>query len=99
MSPCPRGSPEIPGGRPTFRLWVEGPAGYEAVTAGRLVRRETAAEATRSEWETREPIGGLSLSAGPYLVRGAGSGGARLFTYFLPETDALSDTYLAAGAR
>ena len=91
--------PEIPGSRPTFRLWVEGPAGYEAVTAGRLVRRETAAEATRSEWETREPIGGLSLSAGPYLVREAGSGETRLFTYFYPETDALSEKYLAAVAR
>ncbi|HJX15657.1 MAG TPA: M1 family aminopeptidase [Candidatus Deferrimicrobiaceae bacterium] len=91
--------PEIPGSRPTFRLWVEGPAGYEAVTAGRLVRRETAGEVTRSEWETREPIGGLSLSAGPYLVREAGSGETRLFTYFHPETDALSEKYLAAVAR
>ena len=91
--------PEIPGSRPTFRLWVEGPAGYEAVTAGRLVRRETAGEVTRSEWETREPIGGLSLSAGPYLVREAGSGETRLFTYFYPETDALSEKYLAAVAR
>jgi aminopeptidase N len=91
--------PEIPGSRPTFRLRVEGPAGYEAVTAGRLVRRETAGQVTRSEWETREPIGGLSLSAGPYLVREAGSGETRLFTYFYPETDALSEKYLAAVAR
>ncbi|MGZ8473571.1 MAG: M1 family metallopeptidase [Candidatus Deferrimicrobiaceae bacterium] len=91
--------PEIPGSRPTFRLRVEGPAGYEAVTAGRLVRRETAGEVTRSEWETRGPIGGLSLSAGPYLVREAGSGETRLFTYFYPETDALSEKYLAAVAR
>ena len=91
--------PEIPGSRPTFRLWVEGPAGYEAVTAGRLVRRETTAEGTRSQWETREPIGGLSLSAGPYLVREARSGETRLFTYFYPETDPLSEKYLAAVAR
>jgi hypothetical protein len=91
--------PEIPGSRPTFRLLVEGPAGYEAVTAGRLVRRETTAEATRSQWETRDPIGGLSLSAGPYIVREAGSGETRLFTYFYPETDALSEKYLAAVAR
>jgi len=91
--------PEIPGSLPTFRLRVEGPAGYEAVTAGRLVRRETTGEVTRSEWATREPIGGLSLSAGPYLVREAGSGETRLFTYFYPETDALSEKYLAAVAR
>ena len=91
--------PEIPGSRPTFRLRVEGPAGYEAVTAGRLVRRETAGEVTRSERETREPIGGLSLSAGPYLIREARSGETRLYTYFYPETDALSEKYLAAVAR
>jgi aminopeptidase N len=91
--------PEIPGSLPTFRLRVEGPAGYEAVTAGRLVRRETTGEGTRSEWETREPIGGLSLSAGPYRVREAGSGETRLFTYFYPGTDALSEKYLAAVVR
>jgi hypothetical protein len=91
--------PEIPGSRPTFRLWVEGPARYEAVTSGRLVRRETTTGVTRSQWETREPIEGLSLSAGPYVVREAGSGETRLFTYFYPETDALSEKYLAAVAR
>jgi hypothetical protein len=91
--------PEIPGSRPTFRLRVEGPAGYEAVTAGRLVRRETSGGETRSEWETREPLGGLSLSAGPYRVREGSSGETRIFTYFYPETDALSEKYIQAVAR
>ncbi len=91
--------PEIPGSRPTYRVRVVGPEGYEAVTAGRLVRRETSASVTRSEWETRMPLGGLSLSAGPYRVREATAGETKIYTYFYPGSDALSETYLAAAAR
>ncbi|NNG47114.1 MAG: M1 family peptidase, partial [Deltaproteobacteria bacterium] len=91
--------PEIAGSRPVFRIRVEGPAGYEAVTAGRLVRRETSGGRTRSIWETGEPLEGLSLSAGPYRVREATAGETKLYTYFYPESDALSETYLAAAAR
>jgi len=91
--------PEIPGSRPTFRVRVEGPAGYEAVTAGRLVRRETSGDVTRSEWETRMPLEGLSLSAGPYRVREGSAGGTKIFTYFYPGTDSLSGSYLEAIAR
>jgi len=91
--------PEIPGSRPRFRIRVEGPAGYEAVTAGRLVRRETSGGRTRSTWETREPLEGLSLSAGPYRVREGTAGETKLYTYFYPGADALSETYLAAAAR
>lgn len=91
--------PEIPGSSATYRLRVEGPAGYEAVTAGRLLRRETSGAITRSEWETREPLGGLSLSAGPYRVRERTAGTTKLYTYFYPESEALSEPYLAAAAR
>jgi hypothetical protein len=91
--------PEIPGSRPTFRLRVEGPAGYEAITAGRLVRRETSGDVTRSEWETREPVGGLSLSAGPYRVREGNAGKTKIYTYFYPGTDSLSGKYIEAVTR
>ncbi len=91
--------PEISGSRPVFRVQVEGPAGYEAVTAGRLVRRETSGGRTRSIWETRGPLAGLSLSAGPYRVREGTAGDTQLYTYFYPESDALSETYLVAVAR
>jgi hypothetical protein len=91
--------PEISGSRPVFRVQVEGPAGYEAVTAGRLVRRETSGGRTRSTWETRKPLAGLSLSAGPYQVREETAQGTKLYTYFHPGSDALSETYLAAAAR
>lgn len=91
--------PEIPGSRATFRLRVEGPAGYEAITAGRLVRRETSGDATRSEWETRMPLEGLSLSAGPYQVREGSAGKTKIYTYFYPGTDSLSGKYLEAVTR
>ena len=91
--------PEIPGSRPAFRLRVEGPAGYEAVTSGRLVRRETSGDVTRSEWQTRMPLEGLSLSAGPYRVREESAGETKIYTYFYPESDLLSGKYLGAVAR
>ncbi len=91
--------PEIPGSRPRFRVRVEGPEGYEAITAGRLVRRETSAGVTRSEWVTREPVGALSLSAGLYRVREGTAGETKTYTYFYPETDFLSERYLDAVAR
>jgi hypothetical protein len=91
--------PEIPGSRPTFRLRVEGPAGYEAITAGRLVRRETSGDVTRSEWETRMPLDGLSLSAGPYRIREGTAGETKIYTYFYPGADSLSGKYLGAVTR
>jgi hypothetical protein len=91
--------PDLPGSRATFRVLVEGPAGYESVTAGRRIRRETSGGITRSEWETRGGLSGISLSAGPYRVREKRDGGIPLYTYFYPETDALSEPYLLAVAR
>jgi hypothetical protein len=91
--------PRIPGSMPTFRLRVEGPEGYEAVTAGTLVRRETSGGITRSEWEARMPLRGLSLSAGPYRVREGASGETKLYTFFYPGGEALSGKYLEAVGR
>ncbi|UCD46884.1 MAG: M1 family peptidase [Deltaproteobacteria bacterium] len=91
--------PDLPGSRATFRVLVEAPPGYESVTAGRRIRRGTSGGVTRSEWETRESPGGLSLSAGPYRVREKRSGGIVLSTYFYPETYALSEPYLRAVER
>ena len=91
--------PDLPGSRATFRVLAEGPAGYESVTAGRRIRRETSGGVTRSEWEIREPLTGLSLSAGPYRVREKQEGEIPVYTYFYPESEALSETYLAAATR
>ncbi|MBI5420680.1 MAG: M1 family peptidase [Deltaproteobacteria bacterium] len=91
--------PDIPGSRPTWRVRVTAAEGIEAVTAGKLVRRETSGGTAVSEWKVAHPLAGLALSAGPYRVREQEGGGTRIFTCFYPEDDPLSEKYLAAAAR
>ncbi|UCD86221.1 MAG: M1 family peptidase, partial [Desulfobacterales bacterium] len=91
--------PDLPGGRSTFRVRIQAPPGYEAVTAGERVSRSTKGEATTSIWETAQPLRGLSLSAGPYIVHEKEVGGIPIYTYFFPEDDHLSKQYLEATAK
>lgn len=91
--------PHVPGSRPTFRLQVQAPAGYEAVTAGKRVLRETKAERSISVWEVPHARGGLSLSAGRYVVRAGDAAGIPVYTYFFPEDDHLAPGYMDAVAR
>ena len=91
--------PEVQGRGATFRVRVEAPEGFEAVTAGRRIRRGTSAGRTFSEWETSYPIRGLSLSAGRYVVRDRSVGNVTLSTYFFPGNDPLSGRYLDAVER
>jgi hypothetical protein len=91
--------PEGPVQPAAFRVRVETPAGYEAVTAGRRVRRETSGGRTVSEWETSSPIRGLSLSAGRYVVRDRWVDNVMISTYFSPGNDPLSGKYLDAVER
>jgi len=88
--------PEAPGQGATFRIRVEAPEGYEAVTAGRRVRRETFPGRTVSEWEVSRPIRGLTLSAGRYVVRDRLLDNILISTYFFPGNDPLSGKYLDA---
>jgi hypothetical protein len=88
--------PHIPGGSSTFRVRVVAPAGHEAVTAGRRVLRKTEGDITTSIWEVKHETGGIGLSAGPYVVRESRVGEIPTYTYFFPEEDPLSATYLKA---
>ena len=91
--------PNLPGSRPTFRLRVKAPAGYEAVTAGKRLSRITRGDVTTSIWEITKPLRGLTLSAGPYVVRRTEIQGIPIYTYFFPEDDHLSKEYLEATAK
>ncbi|MEK6696361.1 MAG: M1 family aminopeptidase [Candidatus Deferrimicrobiota bacterium] len=91
--------PEAPGRGATFRVRVEGPAGFEAVTAGKRIRRGTSGGRTFSEWETSYPIRGLTLSAGRYVVRDRAVDNVTVSTYFFPGNDPLSGKYLDAVER
>ena len=91
--------PESAGRGATFRVRVEGPAGFEAVTAGKRIRRGTSGGRTFSEWETSHPIRGLTLSAGRYVVRDRAVDNVTVSTYFFPGNDPLSGKYLDAVER
>ena len=78
----------------TFRLQVQAPAGYKAVTAGRRLAEGTRAGVSTSVWEIKRALQGLALSAGPYVVRERDLEGLPIYTYFFPEDDPLADRYL-----
>jgi hypothetical protein len=88
--------PSFPASSERFSITVDAPAGMIAVTAGRSAGRKTEGRRTLSFWEVDRAIEGLALSAGPYVVTEAESGGVQVATYFTPETQPLSGRYLAA---
>jgi len=90
--------PDLVGSRPTFRISVQAPAGWRAVTAGRRLSSETNGKTTTSVWETMHPLQGIALSAGPYVVREDAVGEIPIYTYFFPEDDPLAEGYLKATA-
>jgi hypothetical protein len=91
--------PRIPGSRPTYRLTVEAPEGILAVSAGKNLGHDTRGGKTYSAWEVDFPLDGLSLSAGPYSLRQRMVNGIQISTYFLSQTQNLSESYLDAAAR
>jgi hypothetical protein len=90
--------PQIAGRAASVLLEVSAPRGTVAVTAGRLIKHEDREAASVSVWEIDPLVEGLSLSAGPYVVRSRTQGRIPVYTYFLPETAHLSDLYLDASA-
>jgi hypothetical protein len=92
--------PQVPGTNPMVKLKVIAPQGIYAVTSGKLVRHEDQAEESHSLWEIDEPLEGLALSAGPYVIRSQLAGNIPVMTYLFKQSAALGDVYLkAAGAH
>jgi hypothetical protein len=90
--------PDLSGSAPTWRVRVEAKERFEAVTAGKRIRRSEAGGVADSEWEVGQPTPGIALSAGAYRIRERDEGGIKLYTYFTPESDPLADKYLSAAA-
>lgn len=84
---------------PRHTVSAEAPEGVLAVTAGDLKEHRTEDGRTVSVWKTESPTEILALSAGRYEMREKKSGPVRVMTYFLPETQGLSDAYLDASAK
>jgi hypothetical protein len=90
--------PQVAGRAASVLLEVSAPRGTVAVTAGQLIKHEDREAASVSIWEIDPLVEGLSLSAGPYIVRSRTQGGIPVYTYFFAETGHLSDLYLEASA-
>jgi hypothetical protein len=91
--------PDMDGSRPSVLLQVDAPQGFLAVSAGRCLGHVSRNGRTRSTWETEQALEGLSLSAGPYILRERKMGGWVAATYFRPESTYLSEPYLDAISR
>jgi len=85
--------------RSSFVIRVEGPAGYEAVTDGKRQARRTEEKKSVSTWKIGPTLRGISLSAGPYVVRETSVLGIPVYTYFFLEDDHLAQRYLDATAE
>jgi hypothetical protein len=91
--------PQWTAGHSNYTLKVIAPQGMLAVTAGQSKGYVTRNGKTESTWLINDPIRGLSLSVGPYIVREKKVGNITAATYFFPETDHLAEAYLEATAK
>jgi hypothetical protein len=91
--------PQWAAGHSIYTLKVIAPEGMLAVTAGQSRGHVTRNGKTESTWLISDPIRGLSLSAGTYIVREKKVGNITAATYFFPETDHLAEAYLEATAN
>ena len=88
----------------TYRASISVPRGYRAVIPGKLVDESLATNGTRAVFESREPLPGIDLMAGPYVVAERmlelqPGRVVRLRTYFHPELQSSATDYLDSAAR
>ncbi len=88
--------PRLPGSREIFDLEVTAPRGVYAVTAGDLIRHEDEGDRSVSVWKIGDIGQSPALSAGRFTIHSKTNGKVTVYTYLLPETDSLSETYLNA---
>ncbi|MGI9571636.1 MAG: M1 family metallopeptidase, partial [Desulfobulbia bacterium] len=91
--------PQWVAGHSIYKLKVIAPEGMIAVTAGELMGHVTQNGKTESTWLVNDPVRGLSLSVGAYIVREKKVGKITAATYFFQETDQLAAAYLEATAK
>jgi len=96
LSPGSGWYPDLRAGPAFWNLDLKAPPGFLAVTAGKLHGHETADEYSRSVWETKIPLPGLTVSVGPYEVHTKMAGEIPVSTYFFPESRELVSGYLEA---
>ena len=90
--------PELVGSPASYRVTVTAPAGLIAVTAGRSLGHGIKNGKTVSDWEVNDPVEGLALSVGRYVVEEKSAGDVTIATYLLAHNRHLAAAYLAATA-
>lgn len=91
--------PNVPGSIATYRIQVNAPQGMEVVTAGTLKERKADGKRLIFVWEIDQPVRGVSLSGGPYVVKEDRAGQTPLFFYHFRDSEQLVTPYLRAVGR
>jgi hypothetical protein len=99
LSPETHWYPDRPNEYAEFSIHIVTPAGFEAVTEGRLINRQARGETIETDWDVSYQSKRLYLIAGNYIVREIVSEGVKIMGYFFPSEKDLLDDYLDASAR
>jgi hypothetical protein len=91
--------PHLIGAFARFRVTVQGPANWEAISQDRLEKEEVTDRGKITTWTSDQPTPFLTVLAGPYRSAVREAGGVRLATYFYPEEAPLSGEYLSAAEK
>ncbi|HHT9135175.1 MAG TPA: M1 family metallopeptidase [Candidatus Avalokitesvara rifleensis] len=97
LTPAAHWYTDLPDGSlSTFRVSARVPNGYEVITHGKLVARREEGKTTLFTWEADYPSDNCFLLAARYRVTHDIYDGIDIYTYFFPEEQGLSESYVDA---
>ena len=88
--------PDRPGSMASFEVETIIPEPFRVVTQGELLSEQLKDDLWKSKWSYKLPTEGLTLVAGKYSVKSRDLGGVKISTYFFPEDERFSETFLIA---
>lgn len=88
--------PEQPKSLCTFQLEVTLPSGYEVVSEGDFGGKDIDESSARVSWDVPYPTESLHLIAGRYILTKSTYNDIEVSTYFFPEEQHLSESYIQA---
>ncbi|MGR3295642.1 MAG: M1 family metallopeptidase [Candidatus Bathyanammoxibius sp.] len=100
LSPMGHWYADLPGGSlATFKVATTVPSGYEVVMHGRLTEKKEEGKKTLFVWEADYPSDSCFLLAARYVVTHDVYNSIDIYTYFFPEEQELSESYIGATKR
>lgn len=91
--------PDRPDSLARFEVEAAIPGPFRIVTQGELLFEDLKSGVWRSKWSYLLPTESLTLVAGRFSVKRSNVEGIRISTYFFPQDDKLSETFLDAAAE